>query len=193
MQKSSGKYEAVVIVASLGGIPALATLLSSLPADFRLPILVVQHRSSGRPSHLAEILRRSTTLRVGPAEEGDSPQAGCVYLAPPNLHLLIDSSHRIALSDGRPIRHLLSAGDPLFSSAAAAYGPGLIAVVLTGTDSDGAKGVVDVKAAGGTVIAQDEATSEAFGMPKAAVATGCVDAVLPISQIGPRLVRMANA
>jgi two-component system, chemotaxis family, protein-glutamate methylesterase/glutaminase len=185
------RYDAVVIVASIGGIPALSTLLASLPQDFSIPVFIVQHRSTGRPSLLVSILKRSTALNVREAQEGETPVAGSVYVAPPDHHLLITKSHRLALTDGLRIRHLLSAGDPLFTSAAETYGSGVIAVVLTGTDADGAKGAADVKRAGGTVLVQDKATSEAFAMPAAAIATGCVDLILPITQIGPTLVRLA--
>lgn len=191
MMQTLRRYDAVVVVASVGGISALSTLLSSLPAEFPIPLLIVQHRSTAAPSVLAAILKRTTALHVKIAEADEVPVAGWVYLAPPDRHLVVTPAHSLALADGRRVRHLLSAGDPLFASAARAYGSGVIAVVLTGTDGDGARGAVDVKRAGGTVLAQDEATSQSFAMPQAAIATGCVDMVLPISKIGPALVRLA--
>lgn len=192
MSATPEQYDAIVIVASIGGIQAVATVLSTLPADFPIPVVVVQHRGSGKPSMLTQVLRRSTTLKVKTAEYGDRPQAGTVYIAPPDRHAIITPERTIELRGGKRIKHLLSAGDPLFTTAAQAYGSGVIAVVLTGLDSNGAAGVVEVKKAGGIVIAQDQATSEAFAMPQAAIATGSVDAILPIQEIGPQLVALAK-
>lgn len=186
------QYDAIVVVASIGGIQAVATVLSTLPADFPIPVVVVQHRSTGKPSLLTQVLRRSTTLKIKTAEYGDKPQPGTVYIAPPDRHVVITPERTIELRGGKRIKHLLSAGDPLFTTAAQAYGSGVIAVVLTGLDSNGAAGVVEVKKAGGIVIAQDQATSEAFAMPQAAIATGSVDAILPIQDIGPQLVGLAK-
>lgn len=192
MSNPQRRYDAVVIVASLGGISALTTVLSALPRDFPIPVFVVQHRSTAKPSMLAAILGRSTKMDVKSAEAGEIPAGGCVYVAPPDHHLIIEAPHRLALTDGRRIRHLRSAGDPLFTSAAATFGRRVIAVVLTGTDSDGAQGVVDIKHAGGTVIVQDRESSESFAMPQAAIATGCVDEVLPVGRIGHELVRLTR-
>lgn len=186
------QYDAITIVASIGGIQAIAEVLAALPADFPVPVLVVQHRSSGQPRTLAQVLQRWTALRVKTAEDGEKPRAGMVYIAPPDRHLTIAPNRTFDLHDGKRIKHLLSAGDPLFVSAAHEYGAGVIAIVLTGLHANGAAGVMAVKKAGGVVIAQDEATSEAFGMPKAAIATGSVDKILPLKEIGPELVTLAR-
>lgn len=178
-------------MASVGGIAATGAILSQLPAAFPIPILVVQHRSSEKPSRLAEILQRSTELSVKRATEGESLEPGVVYIAPPDRHLVVTEHHELAFVDGERIKHMRSAGDPLFVSAAEVFGPGVVAVVLTGMDSNGSQGVVAVKRAGGTVLAQDRATSEWFQMPEAAIATGCVDKVLPIREIGTELLRLA--
>ncbi len=94
--------------------------------------------------------------------------------------------------DGQRIRHVLSSANPLFESAAAAFGPRVVAVILTGTDSDGAEGARAIKDAGGVVLAQSEATCESFEMPRAAIATGAVDAVLPLDEIAAALVKLAG-
>jgi two-component system chemotaxis response regulator CheB len=186
-------YDLVVIAASLGGVQALGTLLSALPADFPVPIAIVQHRTTQLPNLLPEVLCRRTSLKVKTVEEREALRPGTVYLAPPDLHFTVRPDHTACLSDGRRIRHVLSSANPLFESAAETFGGRVLAVVLTGFGRDGTDGVQAVKAHGGTVIAQDRATSQMFGMPASAIATGCVSQVLPLSEIGPALVRLVAA
>jgi two-component system chemotaxis response regulator CheB len=187
------RYNLVVMAASAGGVKAFESLLSRLPQEFPLPIAIVQHRSTRDPNLLARVLSRHTPLRVKVAAEGERLEAGTVYLAPPNAHLTVDPNLRVGLKDGVKIRHVLSSANPLFESAAQALPGRVIAVVLTGYDRDATDGVQAVKLSGGIVIAQDEATSESFGMPSSAIATGCVDRVLPLPEIGPALVALARA
>jgi two-component system chemotaxis response regulator CheB len=182
-----------VLAASLGGVQALGKILSTFPADFPVPLAIVQHRSAKLPHLLSRLLGRKTALRVKNAEQGEPMRAGTVYIAPPDQHLIIKPKHQLGLTDGRKIRHLRSSTNPLFSSAAKAFKDQVIAVVLTGGDSDATDGVQDIKSAGGIVIAQDETTSAQFAMPRSAIATGCVDYVLPVDQIGPTILRLANA
>ena len=192
MRNSKKQFDAVVIVASVGGVAAAGAILSQLPAAFPIPILLVQHRSSEKPNYLADVLQRSTELQVKRAVEGEKLVPGFVYVAPPTRHLIVTKQHTLGFTNGQTrIKHVLSAGDPLFTSAAAAFGTGVVAVVLTGMDSNGSRGVVQVKRSGGVVLAQDRATSEWFQMPEAAIATGCVDKVLPIREIGTELMRLA--
>ena len=192
MQKSAKQFDAVVIVASVGGVAAAGAILSQLPAGFPIPILLVQHRSSEKPNYLAEVLQRSTELTVKRAVEGQKLEPGFVYVAPPTRHLIITKQHTLGFLNGETrIKRVLSAGDPLFTTAADVFGTGVVAVVLTGMDSNGSMGVVQVKRSGGVVLAQDKATSEWFQMPQAAIATGCVDKVLPIREIGTELMRLA--
>jgi two-component system chemotaxis response regulator CheB len=185
-------YDLVAIVASTGGVKALEEILAWLPADFPVPIAVVQHRSTQHPNLLARVLGRHTELTVKLAEEGEVLQPGKVYLAQPDLHLVVNDNRTLGLRNGHRIRHVLSSGNPLFESAAQALGERVIAIVLTGYDSDGTDGVQAVKNAGGTVIAQDEASSQAFNMPRSAIETGCVDRVLALGEIGPALVQLAS-
>ena len=126
------------------------------------------------------------------AEEGEAMQPGIVYVARPDYHLVFVGDRRFGYRDGRRVRGVLSSANPLFDSAARVFKSGVIAVVLTGTGGDGAEGVQAVKANGGVVIAQDEATAEHFGMPGAAIQAGAVDRVLPLGAIAPALVDLVQ-
>ena len=169
----------IVMAASVGGVMALGDVLSALPAGLPVPIAIVQHRTARQPYLLAQVLARRTRLHVVTATEGAVLEPGTAYLAPPDRHLIINPDHTLSLSDGVRIKHVLSSANPLFASAAEVYADGAIAVVLTGGDSDATDGVQGVKAAGGTVIAQDEATSQNFSMPRSAIRTGCSPRISP--------------
>lgn len=188
---ASARYEIVVLAGSAGGLEALTTVLASLPEDFPLPVAVVLHRSTQGPNLLADVLSRHTALRVTQANAGEGLRAGTVYLAPSDLHLSVTQAHTFALTGGGRQSYVLSSADPLFLSVARVYERRVVAVVLSGTGHDGAEGARAVGRAGGMVLVQDEATAQAFGMPAAAIATGEVDAVLPLHAIGPALVRLA--
>jgi two-component system chemotaxis response regulator CheB len=182
-------FDIVVIAASAGGVTAVGDVLAALPADFPAPIVVVQHQSPRGPMLLAKVLSRRSRLPVRQIlDEGEPIAPGAVYLARPDLHLVIAGRDRFALTDGRRISYVCSAADPLFESAASVFGPRVLAVVLTGAGRDATAGVRAVKAAGGTVIAQDEATSEFFAMPRSAIASGAVDHVLPLPEIAGAIV-----
>ena len=191
---SSGRhaYDIVVIAASRGGIEALRKVLASLPRDFPVPVAIVQHRSAALPNYLAEVLGRRALLPVKFAEQGEALQPYAVYLAPPHLHLTVSRDHTFGLHNGSRIRNLRSSANPLFATAADVFGSRVLAVVLTGGDRDATDGVQSVKQGGGTVIAQDEGTSEDFAMPKSAIETGCVDMVLPLEEIGPAIIRLVH-
>lgn len=185
-------YDLVAIVASAGGVKAMETILEALPEDFPIPIALVQHRSGHEPNLLARVLSRHSALTIKLAEDGEELQRGTVYLALPQLHLIVADNRTLRLVDGHKIRHVPSSGNPLFESAAAKLHGRVIGVVLTGYDRDGTDGVQAIRAAGGVVLAQDERTSKAFAMPRSAIETGAVDAVLPVEAIGPALVMLAN-
>jgi two-component system chemotaxis response regulator CheB len=184
-------YRIVALAASAGGLAALSTVLSRLPADFPSPILIVQHLDPHRRSWLAEILGRASPLAVHQALDGEALCPGTVYIAPPGRHLLVVRPGRIALSDSPPLHFVRPAADVLFSSLAACCGRRTIAVVLTGTGHDGSGGAVKIKEAGGTVFAQSEKSSEFFGMPSAAINSGAVDRVLALEDIAAILVGQA--
>jgi two-component system, chemotaxis family, protein-glutamate methylesterase/glutaminase len=183
---------AVALAASAGGLNALTHILSALPADFAAPLLVVQHLDPHHRSWLAEILGRHAALAVCQAQGGELPAAGTVYLAPPDQHLLVRRDGSLELSGEARVQYVRPSADLLFASLAEAWGGGAIAVVLTGTGKDGAAGVRAIKNRGGTVIVQDEASSEFFGMPGAALRTGLVDRVLALDDIAPALVELTQ-
>jgi two-component system chemotaxis response regulator CheB len=179
-----------VLAASAGGVTAVRHLLSTLPADLPVPIVLVQHRSAKLPFLLADVLARRTALTVKNVVEGERLQAGTVYVAPPDQHLRITMDHTVALSDGHRVRHVLSSANPLFSSVADVFHNRVIAVVLTGWGADATDGVQAVSQAGGVVIAQDQASAEQFAMPRSAIQTGCVDYILSLDEIGPVLLQL---
>jgi len=186
-----GKINAVVIASSTGGPVALCQLVSALPQNFNVPIFLVQHNTSGFDKCFTEWLNEYTPLTVRLAEEGTVPVRGNIYVAPTDRHMVVNVNG-IFFDYGEPINNQKPAADLLFKSASPLYGESLVSVVLTGMGSDGADGTRYVKQAGGFTIAQDEATSIIYGMPKAAAETGCVDIVLPLAEIAPKLVSLTN-
>lgn len=183
-------FDVVAIASSAGGLAALTSTLSTLPADFPAAVLVVQHLDPRHRSLMAEILSRRTALAVVQAVGGEPIEAGTVYVAPPDHHLLANAGRTLELAQTELVHFVRPSADLLFESVAAAYRERSIAVVLTGSGSDGAMGVEAVKKMGGTVLAQDESTSEFFSMPSAAIATGKVDFVLPIEEMAPALLSL---
>jgi two-component system chemotaxis response regulator CheB len=177
----------VVLAASAGGVRALRTVVSGLPSDFPAPVLVVQHRGSGTPELLADLLRARGNLPVHTATPGALQPGVTVLPAGTTAELRPDG--RLSL---RPCPTARTA-DELLTSAAAAFGPGVLAVVLTGRLSDGSAGVRAVRRAGGRVLVQDPDDAEAPGMPSAALATGCVEHALPLPLVAPALVAYAMA
>jgi two-component system chemotaxis response regulator CheB len=182
---AKGGYEVVAIASSAGGVIALSAVLGALPADLPTPVLVVQHLDRRHETVIAEVLSRRTSLKVKLAAHEEVAQAGFVYVAPPDRHLLVSKSGRLTLAETELVHFVRPSADLLFESVAAAYRDGAVAVVLTGTGSDGSMGVRAVKARGGTVIVEDPATAEFSGMPRAAIETGAADFVLTIEEIGP--------
>ncbi|MDR3342776.1 MAG: chemotaxis-specific protein-glutamate methyltransferase CheB [Treponema sp.] len=182
---------AVVIAASTGGPKALMQIFSGLPADFPVPVITVQHNSSGFDKGFVHWMREYTPLEICLAEDQIIPRKGKIYIAPTDKHLIIQGGH-LALIDGEPVQNQKPAADMLFKSAARALGQGVISVVLTGMGSDGAEGTVAIRKAGGITIAQDEASALIYGMPKSALETGCVDMVLPLQDIPYRLIALAT-
>ncbi|WP_045052767.1 chemotaxis protein CheB [Aliterella atlantica] len=185
-------FNVVALAASVGGIEAIKTILSALPANFPAAILVVQHLSPNYSSRLAEIFSKHTALQVKPAATGDVLRPGIVYVAVPAHHLVVQPNGTLLLSNTPKMNFVRPAADKLFISIASIYKSRAIAVVLTGSNSDGALGVLCIKKHGGIAIAQDESTSEFFHMPKAAIATGKVDLVLPIEAIASTLVNLVT-
>ena len=185
-------FDVVAVAASAGGLMALSALLRALPADFPAAIVVVQHLDPRHRCLMAEILGRRTPLRVAQAAEGDRLSPGIVYIAPPDRHLLVNPDGTLSLSQSKLVHFVRPSADLLFESVAASYGDRVVAVVLTGSGSDGTMGVKAIKKMGGTVIAQDEETADFFGMPGAAIQTGSVDFVLPLDEIASSLLSLVR-
>ena len=180
----------VALLASAGGLKAISAVLAALPRDFPVPIVIVQHLSPRLPSLMADILSRRTALPVTQARDGEALRPGHVYLAPPDQHLLVTGQQTVSLTLTEKVHHVRPSGDVLFESVAACYGAGAVVVILTGGDGDGATGLLAVKDAGGLTIAQDEASSESFSMPRAAIETGGVDHILALDAIAPMLLSL---
>ncbi len=187
--RAAARPELVAIGASLGGPRALATLLRGLPASFPVPIAVVQHIADGFTEGLASWLGTESRLVVLEAVDGAPLRPGRVLVAPTGRHLLVGEGI-VRLSDAPPVETFKPSVTPLFLSAARSYGARACGVLLTGMGRDGAEGLRAIKRAGGPTIAQDEATSAVFGMPRAAIELGAVDRVLPIEEIPRALLEL---
>ncbi len=174
---------AVVIGASAGGVQALLALLPSLPADFNLPILVVLHVPADRSNVLAPLFASKCALAVKEAEDKEPVEPGVIYFAPSDYHLLVEADGSLALSSDEPVNYSRPSIDVLFESAADAYGPGLVGLVLTGANEDGAAGLKAVAAAGGLTFVEDPASAHARTMPEAALRACPVAQVMSLARI----------
>lgn len=186
-------FDLVAIVASLGGLEALPEVLAALPADFPAALAVCQHVGPQSPLTLPRLFGRRSRLPAVYAVDAEPLTGGRVYIAPPDQHLLVSRDRRVVLSRSRRVKCCRPAGDPLLVSAAAAYGERTLGVVMTGLNTDGAAGAQAIKWTGGMVLAQDHTTCRASGMPRAAIATGCVDLVLPLEALGRAIVALVMA
>jgi two-component system, chemotaxis family, protein-glutamate methylesterase/glutaminase len=185
-------YEIVAIGASTGGPAAILEILRALPSPFPLPVLFVLHINEPFGTTFAVWLDGQTRIPVSYAQDGDlvSATAGRVTMAPPESHMVVRNGRLHLTHD--PARHSCRPSvDTLFESAATEYGPSAIACLLTGMGRDGAAGLLEVRRAGGLTIAQDEATSIVYGMPREAAILGGVERELPLTQIGPALSALA--
>lgn len=193
----------VLIGVSTGGPAALDLILSELPAEFPLPILIVQHMPELFTRLLAERLNSRCPLHVHEAVAGETIHAGHVYIAPGGRHLEIAATAAPAsptdlppavlrLTSGEPVNHCRPAVDVLFRSAAALYGPRILALVLTGMGYDGLAGCRLIRQRGGTVFAQDQSTSAVWGMPGAVAQAGLANRILPLSSIATEILRIAG-
>jgi two-component system, chemotaxis family, protein-glutamate methylesterase/glutaminase len=177
-------YEAVVIGVSAGGLAALTRLLGVLPVNYPVPIVVVQHRSRDERFLLEEVLQTKCRIRIRQVEEKEAMKAGSVYFAPPDYHLLIEADHSFSLSYDAPVNYSRPSIDVLFETAAQVFGPKLAAIILTGANADGSRGIKMVRKNGGTTIAQEPATAEYPDMPQAAINTGYVQKIMDLDAIG---------
>jgi len=176
----------VAVAASTGGPAALQQLLGGLRAGFAAPVLVVQHICAGFVTSLAASLNLTTRLQVKVAEDLEPLRAGTVYLAPDGCQMGVDS-RRVVLSDAPALSGFRPSATYLFDSVGRGFGQAAVGVILTGMGEDGVAGLASLRREGGYVLAQDQATSIIYGMPRAAVDCGVVDEQLPLYQIAARL------
>lgn len=187
--RSASNFTADILVigSSTGGPEALLQMLKELPPDIRVPMLIVQHMPATFTGILAANITRLCGIAAAEAADGDRLEPGRVYVAPGNFHMTVDTARVIRINQDPPENYCRPSVDPTLRSIATVYGGKVLAVILTGMGSDGLKGCQAVVDAGGTVIAQDEATSVVWGMPGAVAMAGLCSAVLPLTEIGPRL------
>ena len=194
-QSTRVRPKVVVIGVSTGGPTALGAILPELPAEFPLPVLVVQHMPPLFTRLLAERLHSACRLPVEEAGNGDPVEAGKILIAPGDFHLKVASNGggvRVFLDQSPPQNSCRPAVDALFASIGEVYGGAVIAAILTGMGQDGLHGAEILKAQGASVLAQDEASSVVWGMPGAVVNAGLADRVLPLDQVVPEILRIAG-
>lgn len=184
-------HDIIVVGASAGGVEALSTLMSQLPAELLASVFIVLHIPPQTPSLLPLILDRTSPLPVSQAINGEKIEYGRVYVAPPDNHLLVERGFVRVLRGPKENRYR-PAVDPLFRSAAVAYGPRVVGVVLTGALDDGTVGMRAVKQRGGVGVVQDPREALYSGMPRSAMENANIDYILPLAEIAPLLVRLAN-
>ena len=179
--------EAIVVGASAGGVEALLSIFGDLPQDFGLPIIAVLHLPDERRSQLAEVFDRRVVMPVVEARDKELIKPGTLYFAGPGYHLSVEQDRSLSLSQEDRVHHSRPAIDFLFASAADTYGAGLLAILLTGANQDGARGLAQVKQQGGTTVVQDPTEARVAVMPRAALALHTPDHILSLSQIGSLL------
>ena len=187
---SSPPPELVCLGASAGGVEALLELLAPLPADFRLPIVIVLHLPEDRDSVLAEVFQHHMGRPVREARDKERIEPGVVYFAPAGYHLLVERDASFALSCDAPVNHSRPAIDLMFSSASQAFGPALCAVLLTGANFDGAEGLAEAARAGGITLVQDPRTARVATMPEAALRLFPLHTVLSLKDIRESLIQL---
>lgn len=184
-------YSIVAIGTSWGGLTAMSKLLGALPADFPVPIIVVQHRSKDSDRLLSQLLQDATPLTVCEIEDKDLLEAGKVHVAPANYHALIERGY-FSLTVEEPVRYSRPSIDVTFMSAGDTYGKEAIGVVLTGANEDGARGLAHIVKRGGKALIQEPRSAEIPIMPEAAVRAVPTAEVLPLPKLGNRLIELAN-
>lgn len=186
------KIKAVVIGTSAGGLRALKCIIEKLPAQFDIPILIVQHLSPQSGSFLPNYLGQFTHLQVKEAEPNEPILNGYVYIAPANYHLLVEKDKKLSLTVDEKVNFSRPSIDLLFESAAEAFLDQLLAILLTGANNDGANGIIRIHQLGGTTIAQHPESAEVKTMPQSAIETGNIDWVLHLNEISVFLSQMAE-
>ncbi len=182
----------IVIGSSTGGPGALYDLIPNLPGDIPASILIVQHMPPMFTKSLADRLNQLSQIEVKEAESGDSLGKGYALVAPGNYHMMVKMGGKIGLNQGPPVLGLRPAADVTMQSVARVYGALSIGVVLTGMGSDGTRGAASIKAAGGKIAAQDEATCVVYGMPRSVAESGNADKIVPLPQMACEIVLMCQ-
>ncbi|MDA8165950.1 MAG: chemotaxis-specific protein-glutamate methyltransferase CheB [Desulfobacteraceae bacterium] len=177
----------VAIASSTGGPEALSVILSGLPSSFPCPIVIAQHNSDGFIPGMVEWLKRVSKIAIKVAEEGEPLLPATAYVSPSERHMEITERRRVAFQERHPKDIYRPSCDLLLSSVARVYQSKAIGVILTGMGSDGARGMREIKSAGGTTMAQDEKTCIVYGMPKVAIESGCIDRILSLEEISGEL------
>ena len=184
--------KAIAIGTSHGGPEALQEILSALPANFSMPVVIVLHRRPNGKERAEKQLNSACALLVKQAEDKETVQAGTVYLAPPNYHLLVEDNETLSLSTDEKVNFSRPSIDVLFESAADVYGENLVAILLTGANSDGAEGLRIIQEAGGFTIVQNPEDAAASAMPNAALQIMKPDRVMRLSEITCYFEELAN-
>ena len=190
MERMGRPLDAMAVGVSAGGFQALSRILPALPEDCPVPVLLVQHMPADAGALIQEQLDQICALRVKEAEDKEPIRAATVYLAPGDYHMLVEQDRHLALSVDARVNYARPSIDVLFESAAEVYGDGLVGVILTGANQDGARGLARIKALGGLTVVQDPRTAHVDVMPRAAMAATRVDHVLGLAEIGTFLRRL---
>jgi two-component system, chemotaxis family, protein-glutamate methylesterase/glutaminase len=184
-------FDLIVVGASWGGLDALTALVRGLPPEFQVPVVIVQHRGPDAQSFLSDLLQQWTGRKVLEPEDKEPIEPGHIYIAPANYHLLVEAGH-LSLTTEAPVRYSRPSIDVMFGSAAHAYGPRLIGVVLTGANEDGSRGLQCIEEYGGYCVVQDPATAEVATMPEAALRRVPRAAKLPLADVAAHIVDVAR-
>lgn len=186
------KYKLIVMGASFGGLNALKSILPILPKDFSIPVVIVQHLGQDSNHYMINHLNTICQLLVKEAEEKETLRPGVIYFAPADYHLLIEDNMTLSLSVEEKVNFSRPAIDVLFESAAYAFGPNVVGVILTGANTDGSLGLKKIKENNGLTIVQSPDTAEAQAMPQGAIDALSVDYIIPLSNIGSFLVALVQ-
>ena len=185
-------FDVIAIGSSAGGVNALIHILSPLPHEFPAAILAVQHLDPRVPSRLADVLARKTELPVVQASDGERIRAGTVYLAPPDVHMQVESRGILSLSHSPIVKYVRPSIDVLFTSVAEVYGHRCLGVILTGRGNDGAKGLRAIHQSGGLVIIENPVSAAYKDMPTAAIQSDEPDYILSLDEIPRKIVELMN-
>lgn len=186
------KYEAIVMGGSAGGFAAFSALLKDLPAEYPIPIVLVQHRGKDAGGRFEEVLQSKCRIRIKQADEKERIVRDTVYVAPPNYHLLIETDRTFSLSSDAPVKFSRPSIDVLFESAAICYEERLVGIIVSGASNDGAEGITAIRKYGGLTIAQSPDEAQFPLMTEASIKTGKIDHIGTLSAIRDFLMKLSN-